>query len=89
MGDNEYISRVGRSPERFEPPEPRLFLDPGVSDSRCEGDMYVKRLRDGVLGVEGGNEVRVEDRGGVCGGSIRFVFAESSSPNISFLINAR
>jgi hypothetical protein len=60
-----------------------------VSEPRCEGDMKVKRLREGVLGVDGGREVRVDDRGGVRGGSIMVVFAESSSPNISFLINAR
>jgi hypothetical protein len=50
--------------------------------------MNVKRLRDGVLGVDGGAEVRVDERGGVLGGSIIVVFAESSSPNISFLIKA-
>ena len=66
-----------------------LVLEPGVSDSRCEGDINVKRLREGVLGVAGGSEVRVEERGGVRGGSILFVLAESSSPNISFRINAR
>jgi len=81
---------VGRSLERFEPPDPLLpGLDPGVSEPLCEGDMNVKRLRDGVLGVAGGRDVRVEDRGGVRGGSIMDVFAESSSPNISFLIKAR
>jgi hypothetical protein len=66
MGDKEYISRVGRSPDRFEPPEPLLLgLDPGVRDPRWDGDMNVKRLRDGVLGVDGGTEVRVDERGGV------------------------
>jgi hypothetical protein len=81
---------VGRSPDRFEPPDPLLFgRDPGVKEPRCEGDINVKRLRDGVLGVDGGTEVRVDERGGVRGGSIIVVFAESSSPNISFLISAR
>ena len=89
MGDKEYISRVGRSPDRFEPPEPLLFgRDPGVREPRCDGDMNVKRLRDGVLGVDGGTEVRVDERGGVRGGSIIVVFADNSSPNISFLMRA-
>ena len=89
MGDKEYISRVGRSPDRFEPPEPLLFgRDPGVRDPRWDGDMNVKRLRDGVLGVDGGTEVRVDERGGVRGGSIIVVFADNSSPNISFLMRA-
>jgi predicted ATP-dependent serine protease len=81
---------VGRSPDRFEPPDPLLFgRDPGVRDPRCEGDMNVKRLRDdGVLGVDGGTEVRVDERGGVRGGSIIVVFADNSSPNISFLMRA-
>jgi len=84
------MSRVGRSPDRFDPPDPLLFgLDPGVSEPRCEGDMNVKRLREGVFGVDGGREVRANERGGVRGGSSIVVLAESSSPNISFLINAR
>jgi hypothetical protein len=89
MGDKEYISQVGRSPDRFEPPEPLLLgLDPGVRDPRWDGDMNVKRLRDGVLGVDGGTEVCVDERGGVRGGSIIVVFADNSSPNISFLMRA-
>lgn len=81
---------MGRSPDRL---DPVLFgRDPGVSDPRCEGDMNVNRLREGVFGVEGGREERVVDRGGVLGGSINVfnvVLADNSSPNISFLINAR
>jgi|SRR5579859_4337751 len=84
------MSLVGRSPDRLEPPDPVLFgRDPGVSDPRCEGDINVKRLREGVLGVVGGREVCVDDRGGVLGGSINVVFADNSSPNISFFISAR
>lgn len=84
------MSRVGRSPDRLDPPDPVLLgRDPGVNDPRCEGDMNVKRFRDGVLGVVGGREVRVDDRGGVLGGSISVVLADNSSPNISFFINAR
>ena len=80
---------MGRSPDRFEPPDPLLFgRDPGVRESRWDGDMNVKRFRDGVFGVDGGTEVRVDVRGGVRGGSIIVVFAESSSPNISFLMRA-
>lgn len=83
------MSLVGWSPDRFEPPDPLLFgRDPGVRESRWEGDIKVKRLRDGVLGVDGGTEVRVNERGGVRGGSTIVVFAESSSPNISFLMRA-
>ena len=93
MGDSEYISLVGKSPDRFDPAEPLLLgREPGVKDSRCEGDMNVKRLREGVLGVVGGMEERVDDRGGVRGGSMRVaraVFADNSSPNISFLMRAR
>ena len=48
----------------------------------------MKRLRDGVFGVEGGSDIRVVDLGGVRGGSIIDVLAESSSPNISFLMRA-
>ena len=84
------MSLVGKSPDRFEPPEPLLFgREPGVRDPRWDGDMNVKRLREGVFGVVGGMEERVEDRGGVRGGSMRVVFADNSSPNISFLMSAR
>jgi hypothetical protein len=51
--------------------------------------MNVKRLRDGVLGVDGGREERVDERGGVLGGSINAALADNSSPNISFFISAR
>ena len=60
-----------------------------MRDPRWEGDINVKRLRDGVFGVVGGREERVDERGGVLGGSIKVVLADNSSPNISFLINAR
>lgn len=84
------MSRVGKSPDRFDPPEPLLFgRDPGVIEPRCEGDMKVKRFREGVLGVAGGREERVDERGGVRGGSMRDEFADNSSPNISFLMSAR
>jgi hypothetical protein len=84
------MSRVGKSPDRFEPLEPSLLgRDPGVREPLWEGDMKVKRLREGVLGVDGGREVRVEERGGVCEGSIMIALADISSPNISFLIRAR
>ena len=84
------MSRVGKSPDRFDPPEPLLLgRDPGVIEPRCEGDMKVKRFREGVLGVVGGREERVDERGGVRGGSMRDEFADNSSPNISFLMSAR
>ena len=89
------MSRVGKSPDRLDWAELVLCgLEPGVKEPRCEGDMYVKRFRDGVLGVVGGGmtEERLdEERGGVLGGSIvvNNVFADISSPNISFLISAR
>ena len=74
----------------MELPEPVLLgRDPGVREPRWDGDINVKRLRDGVFGVVGGREERVEERGGVLGGSINVVLADNSSPNISFLINAR
>jgi hypothetical protein len=50
--------------------------------------MKLNRLREGVLGVAGGREDRVDDRGGVLGGSIKVALADNSSPNISFLISA-
>jgi hypothetical protein len=84
------MSRVGRSPDRFEPLEPSLLgRDPGVKEPRWEGDMKVNRFREGVLGVDGGSEVRVEERGGVLGGSIIIALADNSSPNISFRMRAR
>lgn len=60
-----------------------------MRDPRWEGDMKVKRFRDGVFGVVGGREDRVDERGGVLGGSINVVLADNSSPNISFLMSAR